>query len=107
MTAYISKQLNTKERPIHLWVLLGIIVILAMLYGYFLNAAIISVVSRESLESNIAAVSSTVGSLENRFLADERPLTQDTIGNYGLSAPKEVSYVGQSSGAILTFSGNI
>ena len=107
MTAYISKQLNTKERPIYLWVICGFIVVLAMLYAYFLNAAIVSVVRRESLEQNISLASSNVGVLEGKFLADERPLTADAISNYGLSIPKEVSYVGQESGTILTFGSNL
>jgi len=109
MTAYISKQLNTKERPIHLWALLGIIAILAFLYAYFLNAAIMSVVARESLQDNISLAGANVGTLENQFLAVERPLTTDAMTNYGLSAPKNVSYLdsGEASGAILTFGSNI
>ncbi len=107
MTAYISKQLNTKERPIYLWVILGVIIALALFYAYFLNAAIISVVRRESLEQNISLAASNVGVLEGRFLADERPLTADTVSNFGLSIPKEVSYVGEESGTILTFGSNL
>ncbi len=107
MTAYISKQLNTKERPLYLWILLGIIVVLSLLYAYFLNAAIISVVSRESLENSISLAASNVGTLEGRFLADERPLTADAVSTAGLSIPKEVSYLGQGSGTILTFGSNL
>jgi len=107
MTAYIQKQLNTKERPIHLWVLLGIIIVLALLYAYFLNAAILSVVKRESLQSSISSASADVGGLESAFLAAEKPLTADSMTNYGLLPPKNVSYLESGSGAVLTFSGNI
>jgi len=109
MTAYISKQLNTKERPIHLWVLLGIIGVLGLLYAYFLNAAIMSVVARESLQDNISLASANVGTLESQFLAVERPLTSNVMTNYGLTSPKNVSYLdsGKVSGAILTFVSNI
>ncbi len=107
MTAYISKQLNTKERPMYLWVLLGIIIVLALLYGYFLNAAIISVITRESLQSDISLASSNVGSLEGQLLALERPLTPEAVSNFGLAEPKEVSYLGENSGTLLTFGQNI
>jgi hypothetical protein len=107
MTAYISKQLNTKERPIHLWAILGAIVLLSLLYGYFLNAAIMSVVARESLQQKVSLASSEVGNLEGKLLALERPLTADAVGNYGLAVPKEVDYVGNESGTILTFGSNI
>ena len=108
MTAYISKQLNTKGHPTHLWVLVGIIVVLGCLYAYFLNAAIMSVVVRESLENNIAVADSQVGTLENQLLADERPLTADSISNFGLAIPKDVAYLNQEgAGTILTFGGNI
>lgn len=102
MTAYISKQLNTKERPQHLWVLLGIIIVLSLLYAYFLNAAIISVVARQSLQNNISLVSSNIGSLETTLLAEERPLTADAVGNSGLAIPQTVSYLGTQSGTVLT-----
>ena len=109
MTAYISKQLNTNERPLHLWVLLGIIAVLCLFYAYFLNAAIISVVSRESLEGSISLVSSDVGTLEGTLLGLEHPLTADTVSEYGLAVPKSVSYLGNESrsGTILTFGQNI
>jgi len=90
-----------------LWVLLGVIVVLSILYGYFLNAAIISVIARESLEGNISLVSSNIGTLEGQLLALERPLTTDAVKNFGLSIPKEVGYLGQNSGTILTFGQNI
>ena len=108
MTAYISKQLNTKEQPHHLWALLGVIIILAALYGYFLNTAIVSVVARESLQDKISLVSSNVGVLESKLLTAERPLTSDAVATYGLSIPKEVSYLNQTgAGTILTFGRNI
>lgn len=108
MTAYISKQLNTKERPHYLWAMLGVVFVLCALYGYFLNAAIVSVVARESLQDKISLVSSDVGVLESKLLAAEKPLTSDTVADYGLSAPKEVSYLGaQSAGTMLTFGKNI
>lgn len=109
MTAYISKQLNTKEQPILLWVLLGVIAVLGLFYAYFLNAAIMSVVARESLQDNISLASANVGTLESQFLAVERPLTSNMMANYGLSVPKNVGYLdsGKVSGAILTFGSNI
>ncbi len=107
MTAYISKQLNTKGHPLHLWILIGVIVVLSVLYGYFLNAAIISVIARESLENNVSLISSNIGTLEGQLLALERPLTTDAVADYGLSVPKDVTYVGENSGTILTFGQNI
>ncbi len=107
MTAYISKQLNTKGHPLHLWALIAVIVVLSILYGYFLNAAIISVIARESLESNISMASSNIGSLEEKLLSLEEPLTAGAVVNAGLSIPKEVSYLGENSGTILTFGQNI
>ncbi len=91
-----------------MWVLLGVVVLLCGMYGYFLNAAIISVVSRESLQNKISLISSNVGVLESKLIAAQRPLTSDSITAFGLSVPKEISYLNQSgAGTILTFGKNI
>lgn len=107
MTAYISKQLNTKQKPVLLWVLLGIVIVLALLYAYFLNMAIMSVITRQSLSQSVALVTSDVSGLEGRYTSLENAITPDKAAPLGLSSTPVVSYVSDGSQPLLSLGTNI
>lgn len=107
MTAYISKQLNTKQPPLLLWVLLGFVIFFSLLYAYFLNMAVMSVIARQGLSQNIALVTSDVSGLEGRYTALEDAITPDKAAPLGLSSTPTISYVSDNSQPLLSLGTSI
>ncbi|HUD04292.1 MAG TPA: hypothetical protein VMR73_02250 [Candidatus Paceibacterota bacterium] len=102
MTAYISKQLNTKQKPVLLWVLLGIVALLVILYAYFLNMAVLSVISRQSLNQSITIATSDIGALEGRYSTLEVGITADKALSLGLAPAPSVAYLSDAPQPLLS-----
>lgn len=100
MTQYVHEKVQTMERPTTVWLLLAIAFLLVAAYGYFVNSAIVNIVSTKGMQAKIAELTSTVGSLEAEYLAAKSSLTMDDARALGLSeAGSQISYVARSAQA--------
>lgn len=104
MTQFVTAKVETLEKPITAWALLGIIGVLLSVYVYFVSGAVANVISVKDVQSRIAALSSSIGNLEANYLAAKSSLSLDMALSAGYSEPKEVAlYVSKKTAVALSF----
>ena len=83
--------MNTKIQQFHIqrilfWIFSSLIILAILLYGYFLNTAIGSVVAREGIEAEMSRVNSVIGDLESEYLALKSSITLDIAYSKGFQS---------------------
>jgi len=90
------------------YILIAILFILFMFYGYFVNQTIHNIVKRESMESEIKVINSNISELELKYLSIKNNLTLDYAYSIGFLEAKKINYISKKSEVNnLTFHGGI
>jgi len=77
--------------------LLLALILLAFLYVYFLSKSVLNVVIREEIESEIGALSSSIGELEFQYLSLKNSIDASRAEEFGLVTLSEKRYVARHS----------
>lgn len=85
--------------------LVGIVVVCAFLYAFFLLEAVSHAASQAQARREVAKLSSKVGELQTKYLAATKALTPERALQLGFVAPVSVATVYAEQGA-LTLSAN-
>ncbi|HJO89713.1 MAG: hypothetical protein QGH85_00370 [Candidatus Pacebacteria bacterium] len=89
-------QINKFEKRAFV-VLVFIILILFGLYLYFISKSIVNVIVREEINSDVAAVSSTISELETRYIAHKEAIDIEFAKSAGFKILKEKKFVAKKS----------
>jgi hypothetical protein len=76
-------QFHNKERQILLFSMIGLIVVCALVYVYFLNVTILNVIARKHTEQRISQVSVHINKLELSYMNLSKavtPLLAESLG---------------------------
>jgi len=104
MTQYVTAKVQTIEKPVTAWILLGVIAVLLSVYVYFVSGAVAHVIAAKDMQTNIAALSSSIGNLESTYLAAKSSLDLDSALASGYVEPKDVAlYVSKKTPVALSF----
>lgn len=104
MTQYVQEKVASMERPVTAWVLVGAAIVFLVLYGYFVNGAIVNIVATRDMQAQIADLTSKVGSLESTYLAAKSSITADYAHALGFdTANVNASYIAKRSIGALSF----
>lgn len=104
MTQYVKAKVETLEKPIFAWTLVGIAGMLLCVYVYFVSGAVANAIAAKDMQSQIAVLTSSIGSLESTYLAAKSGVTLESALASGFSEPKEVAvYVAKKSPTALSF----
>jgi hypothetical protein len=79
--------------------LVGTLIVVLCLYGYFLNETVHHIVERKDLEDNTALVATEVSQMESRYLAGKESLTLDYAYSHGFVAVNP-DYIEQTDRAL-------
>jgi len=66
---------NTEHQKTIFWALAGAAFVFILLYSYFVNASVLSVVERKNIEQELAISSSRVAGLESKYFASMNSIT--------------------------------
>ncbi|HEU5114946.1 MAG TPA: hypothetical protein VFT82_04245 [Candidatus Paceibacterota bacterium] len=104
MTQYVQEKVARLEQPITAWVLLGIIGVLTIAYGCFINATITNIVSTKTIQAKIASLTPSVSALESRYLAAKSSITMDDALADGFSQSNaDPIYISRATAGSLSF----
>lgn len=104
MTQYVKEKVETLENPITAWAFLGLIVGLTVMYGMFINGIIGNTVAAKDLQSKVAALTTSVSSLESTYLAAKSEVTLDSALALGFApASGDTIYVSKAAVSSLSF----
>lgn len=104
MTQYVKTKIETIEQPVTAWVFLGMLAFLACAYLYFVNGAVSYIVSAKDTQEMISQLSSSVGSLENEYLAAKSGIDMEYANSIGFSeARMNIAYVAKKPLISLSF----
>ncbi len=104
MTQFVTAKVQTIEKPVTAWALVGFIAVLICVYVYFVSGAVVNAIAVKDMQTQIASLTSSIGNLESTYLAAKSSITVESALAQGYSQPKEVAvYVAKQSGASLSF----
>lgn len=104
MTQYVTAKVQTIEKPIIAWALVGIVATLVCVYIYFVSGAVVNAITVKDMQVEIAGLTSSIGGLESNYLAMKSAITLDSALAQGYTQPTEVAiYVAKQSSASLSF----
>lgn len=73
--------------------LLGLCAFMALLYGVNIYGTVSGTIALQKTQTQIAALSSTVGGLDSQYMSISQVTTPDSLGKYGLSQGKVSAYI--------------
>lgn len=105
MTQYVQQKVASMERPVTVWILIGVAFALLFSYAYFVNGAIMNIVASKDMQAKISVLTSSVGDLESAYLAAKSTVTIEYARSLGFSEAKagSYSYIAKKSASPLTF----
>lgn len=81
-------------RLVHLfWLFLGAAVLLSFAYLYFVNQAVLNIVSRQASEKAMSALTRELSALESRYVVLQGELTQERAAEFGLVPAQGATFV--------------
>mgnify|MGYP003559813966 FL=1 len=103
MTQYVTAKVQTIERPVTSWTLLAIIGLLVSVYISFVAGAVSNAIAAKDMQSQISALTSSIGSLESQYIAVKSSITLDEAKAQGYSEPVDsIVYVAKIPAASLS-----
>jgi len=94
MSCNNNKRINNCE-PLKKWVLSLVVVFIFGLvsYGYFVRAAIVNIVTRQNMESELAILNSQVANLESVYIKAKNNITLEKAETMGFVAISNQKFV--------------
>jgi ABC-type Na+ efflux pump permease subunit len=89
-------KLDSLEKRVFSALSMSIIVVL-VLYGYFVNETVFNIVSRKSLEAEIATLNSDIGALELNYIARKNNVTLEYAYAKGFKDVTSTTYVARTT----------
>lgn len=86
----------THEHPVENFLqkgLIGVLVLLACLYLYFVTTTVLNVIARKDALTNVARIEGSIGALEQKHFALAQSLDASSASSVGLTEVSEMSYV--------------
>lgn len=104
MTQYVTAKVQKLEKPLTAWVLLAIICLLVSVYVCFVAGAVTNALAAKDMQSQIGALTSSIGGLESQYLAIKSSITLDAALAAGYVEPKgTIVYVPKAASESLSF----
>ncbi|MDP1625110.1 MAG: hypothetical protein Q8L64_05050 [bacterium] len=98
MTKFVRQQVETMERPITAWMLVGVAVTLIAIYAYLVNASIVNIVTAKTVRTHVTSLTTRVGALESSYLTAKSAITIEEARELGFSASKSrPAYIGRTA----------
>ena len=88
MIPYTLRQINTVEKRL-LWVLLVILFVVVILYGYFVQATIYNIVERTNIREQSKQLNFNIGELESEYNLIKNKFTYDYAHSLGFWEPEK------------------
>ncbi len=101
-TRSYSKTIGLQPETIF-WSFAGILFMLLLMYGYFVQQTIFNVAERARTESSIAKVSSHLGEMESNYLALKRDVTIDRAYALGFKDVSNTLFVARDGAQNLSY----
>ncbi len=103
MTQYVTAKVQTIEKPVTSWTLLAIIGLLVSVYISFVAGAVSNAIAAKDMQSQISALTSSIGTLESQYIAVKSSITLDEAKAQGYSEPVDsIVYVAKIPAASLS-----
>jgi hypothetical protein len=108
MTFKINKRIDNSE-PLRVWFwsLVVVLFICIFSYGFCVRGAIVNIVDRQSMESELAALNSKVLNLESEYIKAKNAVTLEKAYSLGFIAVSDQKFVTRSAKnpglSVLTF----
>jgi len=90
-------KLNTEYHRSTFWALAGTAFVLILMYSYFVNASVLSVVERKSIEQELATASSRVAELESEYFTSINSITLSLALSSGFVETKTSAFVARKA----------
>ena len=92
MTIRKDKRINNSE-PLKVWIwsLLGVFVFCLFSYVYLVRGAIVNIVARQNMETNLAVLSSKVSDLETQYIKAKNDVTPELAQSLGFIAVSDAN----------------
>lgn len=101
MTLNRNKRIINSEQPkIFFWSVVLFIFLGLFSYGYLVRSAIVNIVSRQTIEKSILALSSEVLSLESEYVKAKNNVTLDSAKNLGFVTVSSQKFVTKTSNTL-------
>ncbi|MEI6190836.1 MAG: hypothetical protein WCP24_00525 [bacterium] len=87
-----DKRINNSE-PLKVWIwsLLGVFVFCLFSYVYLVRGAIVNIVARQTMETNLAVLSSKVSDLETQYIKAKNNVTPELAQSLGFIAVSDAN----------------
>jgi len=102
-------KLNIENQKIIFWILASIIFILILMYSYFVNASVLSVVERKNTNQELTITSSRVAEIESKYFTSLDRVTLNLALSRGFMETETSSFVARKTLTrnILTLNNNL
>ncbi|MCK5095882.1 MAG: hypothetical protein KAR24_00855 [Candidatus Pacebacteria bacterium] len=87
-----AKTLQFNKRTISFWSILSAMLLMLLLYTYFLNATILHIVERKTVEQKIAETTIHISELESVYMKLSTEVTPIVAGSLGFVEPDHVIF---------------
>ena len=77
---------NSEPRKVWIWSLLGVFVFCLFSYVYLVRGAIVNIVARQAMETNLSALDSRVADLEAQYIKAKNNVTPELAKSLGFVA---------------------
>ncbi len=91
------EKLNNQQKALF-WIAIAAAFLCAILYGYFLNAAIVNVVEREKAEEKMARLNSQIADLEFSYISLKNVISLDLAYSLGYQNAEGAKFISRKSG---------
>ncbi|OHA47237.1 MAG: hypothetical protein A2541_01835 [Candidatus Taylorbacteria bacterium RIFOXYD2_FULL_36_9] len=89
-----EKRINNREPlKIWFWFFVGLFAFSLFSYGYFVRGAIVNIVTRQTMESDLASLNSRVLDLESQYLKVKNNITPELAQNLGFVTATNQKFV--------------
>ena len=92
----IDRVIANREKTIF-WSLLGILVLSACFYMYFINTTVKNVVASQNIESQISKINLSISNKEFEYIKSRNAITLNLAYNLGFKDVSAKSYINEKS----------
>jgi len=93
-TIYLHMHNTIQEKQI-IWLMAGTFLAVVLLYGYFVNAAILNIVTRQHAAEELQGLQSVVADLESRYSTLRGEVTRERARVLGFVEPKNQTFTSE------------
>ena len=99
----VEKVLQLNREKSIFWSLLGILLLCAGLYMYFINVTVHNVVFRQNLENEASTLTLAIGREEFKYITKRNAVTVDLAYSLGFKDVSTKIYISKKSGPSVAF----